>query len=244
MESILERPERVGAFTSSDIYRLMGSHKVTGKILKPFETYVQEKIREAKLGRSINVGGYSQAGSWGNLMEQYVFDEYLGNEYALTSKETKVHPDISTWAGSKDVIVHGVKVGDIKCYYPNNFSQYADVLIEKDVDLLREEYPKEYWQLVSNCAIEDIDTAEVILWIPYQSELEDIRNYAADYNGNDQWKYRWIYESEDYNLPYIHDASVYSNLYKFDFKVPKEDFELIHERVYMASKQLIEGLKR
>lgn len=234
MSSIVENKERIGSFTSSQIYRLCGGQK-TNKVLKPFGTYVNEKVHEVKLGRSLDTGAYSQSIGWGELIEKYVFDYKLGHEYILESKETNVHPKFNGWAGSKDVKVPGVKISDIKCYYPKNFAAYADVLLSNDIEQLKSEYTKEYWQLVSNALIEGVNKAEAILYMPYRSELEDIRNYAADYDGHDQWRYRFIFESDDYQLPFLDDDSkFYTDLIKFEFELPQEDVEFLTNRVKLA----------
>ena len=70
--------------------------------------------------------------------------------------------------------------------------------------------------------------------MPYFSELEDIRTMAENYDGGDQWKYRFIVESPDAELPYLPDGGYYKNLNKFEFEVPKEDKDFLTERVELA----------
>ena len=238
---MIENKERIANFTSSQIWKLMSNGKAAGTIGSPGQTYIKEKRLEMKLGRSVSVEAYSKEMAWGTLIEQRAFD-MLPFGYELTSQSTTLHPSISNWAGSKDVIVPGKKIGDIKCYYPKNFAMFADVLMQKDVALFREEFCEEYWQLVSNAIINQVSVAEAILYCPYLSELEEIREMAANYEGEDQWKYRFIAESPSSWLPYIPDGGYYKNLYTFEFEVPKADIELLTARVLMAKGLLLKDL--
>lgn len=241
MGDIKENMDRVAHFTSSQMSRLttFGTDKVTPGA--PFFTYVQEKIYEKGLLRSLDVGGHSQATAWGNLIEKYVYEHKLGTEYQYSAQTTGVHPTIKTWAGSKDVWVEGVKISDIKAYYPKNFCAMIDSF--KDVELFKKNFAKEYWQLASNAAIDGVALAESILFMPYRSELESIREYAANYDGNDQWKYRFIFESEDYDLPYVSDESkVYKDLNIISFEVPQADTDFLTKRVLLASKCMELGI--
>jgi hypothetical protein len=76
--------------------------------------------------------------------------------------------------------------------------------------------------------------------MPYESELEEIREMAENYDGNDQWKYRFIAESHKSALPYLPNKGYYKNLNIFEFKVPEEDKKALTERVLMAI-QLLNG---
>ena len=57
---------RVGKFTSSQIYKIMGSPKVEA-------TYRRSKEIEQRLGRSTEMKTYSKSMAWGELVEK----EYL-----------------------------------------------------------------------------------------------------------------------------------------------------------------------
>lgn len=238
--SITENKERIGNFTSSQIFRLMskGSGVFTlENVGAPFKSYVQEKRLEARMGRSISIDVHTQAMAWGKFMEMYVFS-LIGMEYKITSLTTDVHPTIKHWSGSKDLIVPGVKVSDIKCYQPKKFGEYTDALLRGDVDELRSKYPQEYWQLVSNAIINSVGDGEAITFMPYESELEEIREMASNYDGVDQWKYRFISESDKSELAYLPDGGYYKNLNKFQFKIPQQDIDMLTARVEMAIKEL------
>lgn len=230
---------RVGNFTSSEIWKLM----VTGKGENGFGaaaiTYIKEKNLERKLGRTVKTEAYSKAMAWGNLIERYVFEEKLGMEYEIHSKTTDVHPTIDFWSGSKDLIVSGKKIGEIKCYEPKNFAVYTDALLTGDPEKIKTECPEEYWQIISNAIINQVPKGEGITYIPYRSELPLIRDYAMNYDGNDQWKYRYIAESENEALPFIPDGGYYKDLNRFEFIVPLRDIDELTHKVLLAGTMLI-----
>lgn len=227
---------RNGNFTSSQIYRLMGT-----KI--PCETYIQEKRFEKRLGRACDVSSYSQAMAWGELVEKRVFD-LIENDYELCSQETLQHPEIKGWSGSPDCINKKLDiVADIKCYYPKNFCNYADVLNFCSLGIFESEFPKEYWQLVSNSCILGTKYAEAILYLPYVSELPIIADMAANWEDlSTQWRYKFIADAflnDNIDaLPYQIEGGYYSNLIRFVFEVPIEDKQALTENV----KQSIELL--
>lgn len=227
IQSITQNEARVGAFTSSQIYRLMGSDRVRS-------TYIEEKRIEKRLGRSIELDKYSRPMAWGTLLETRVFD-LLGLEYTPVGNDTVVHPEIPEWAGSADLIAPMLgKISEVKCYEPKKFCQYTDALLSGDINHLRSDFAEEYWQMVSNAILNGMAYAEAITYMPYQSELQEIRDLAADYPYADPWKYRFIYESQDYELAYLPDGGYYKNLNIFCFEVPGEDIKVLTERVKSA----------
>lgn len=237
--SIITNIQRIGNFTSSEIYKLTTTGKGVNGFGTAAITYIEEKNLERKLGRSIKTEAYSKSMAWGNLIESYVFEKKLGIEYELLSKSTDVHPIIKYWSGSKDLIVRRKKIGEIKCYEPKHFAEYTDALLSKDTQIIKKECPEEYWQMISNAIINCVPNAEAVTYIPYKSELSKIREYASNYDCPDPWKYRFIAESEDDSLPYIPDNGYYQDLNRFEFEVPKEDKDFLTERVRLAGTMLI-----
>lgn len=235
--SISENKERIGNFTSSEIFKLTTTGKGEYGFGAKAITYIDEKRIEKRMQRSLSVDFYSQATAWGLFLEMYVFS-LLGFEYQISSQDTDLHPTIKGWSGSKDLIVPNVKISDIKCYQPKKFGQYADALIKGDLDEIKKNFPAEYWQLVSNSIINEVDSAEAILFMPYESEIETLREMAENYDGHDQWKYRFIAENDKSALPYLPDNGYYKNLNKFMFKVPQADKDFLTERVEKAIKLL------
>lgn len=258
--SIIENKDRVGRFTNSQVYKLIpkGKVKMNAEELVIFKaanpkskatlreggfgatglTYIEEKKLERRLGRSLDMGGYSQAAAWGIFGESVLF-ELLGLAYRMASQETVLHPDKELskyWGGSVDLKVPNVKVGEIKCYQPKNFGYFADCLMKKDIQLFKKDFPAEYWQIVGNSIIHNVDLGESLLYMPYESEIPTIRAMAEDYiaTASDGWKYRFINEKPLSELPYLPDNGYYSNIVSFEFEVPKEDKEYLTSRIEEA----------
>lgn len=256
--SIIENKDRVGRFTSSQVYKLigMGSKPMTKEELADFKiqnpgskkrnkscgfsqlglTYISEKKLERRMGRSLDVGSYSQPAAWGNFMELVIFN-LLGLEYTIESLTTVLHPDKflgKYWGGSVDLTVPNVKVAEIKCYQPKNFGFYADCLMKKDIELFKKEFSAEYWQIISNSVIHNVDLGEAILYMPFESEMEEIKQLATDYEGDEKWKYRFIAEKPISELPCLPDGGYYDNIVKFEFNIPKEDKKFLISRIKEA----------
>lgn len=232
-----ENKNRIARFTNSQIYKLMTNGKGVHGFGAAAITYIEEKNLEIKLGRSIKTETYAKDMAWGNFLEQYVF-HLLPFGYEWTGTKTDSHPIINCWSGSSDFKFTG-GIAELKCYQPKNFAQYTDALLSKDIQLIKKDFPEEYWQMVGNAIINGVDIAEAITFMPYRSQLPELREMAENYDGPDQWKYRFIAEGEDCDLAYLPDGGYYKNLNSFQFEVPKEDKEALTERVLLAEKLLI-----
>ena len=260
--SITHNENRVGRFTSSEIHLLVkvGSRPMTKEEMNTYKkenpkgqrkniadgfidggkTYIKKKAYERILGRSIQIEKYSNSMAWGHFLEMFVFSE-IGFEWQILSNETKVFSEY--WAGSTDLLVPGVKVADIKCYEPFKFVDYSLCLNSKDVQRLKKEFPQEYWQLVSNAIVNDVTRAEAMVFMPNLAQLQEIREMAEEYSGPDQWKYRFIAERDPMDLPYLPESSKLEPLNTFEFEIPKEDIDLLTDRVNKAEQELQNLLK-
>lgn len=261
---------RIGNFTSSENWRLTttGTREMTPQELvewkqkfpkstkkmiedgfgKPAISYIKEKNRERKLGRSLSNDANARPLSWGQLVEKRVLNDILGMEYRTCSQETIVHPTISCWAGSPDAekFIQTKKdaVVDVKCPMTlSSFCDFVDSFEKGGVSLFREEHAdgeKYYWQLVSNAILLGVDFAELIVYCPYQRELEEIRELASSVDSADQFKYLWIYNAQDEELPHLIEGKYYKNLYIFRFEISASDKLFLTNRIIEAEKQLIE----
>lgn len=229
---------RIGLFTSSQIYRLMGNGK-GGGLSAPALNYIKEKQWERDLGIEIQVEAISHPLSWGRTMESYVYQNHIELEYELSSQQTTVHPS-GLWCGTKDLLKHNV-VGDIKCPSSRNtFCDLSDVLISQDVYLLKKEYPAYYWQLVSNSMLECTSRAELIVWMPYPSEHEAILSHIEDIDDFQmQLDIQWVAHQDIKRLPFIPEGRKYKNVVRFEFEVPQEDKILLKSKVEEASKLFV-----
>jgi hypothetical protein len=235
--SIVKNEKRVGKFTSSKVYLLIGKgrgHYFTVAA----QTYIAEKRHERKLGRSLDMGNYSRSSAWGLFLEQYVYQHFVGLSYEISASETKINPNIPYHAGSTDLLVAGKKVSDIKCFEPRKFCEIVECFLLKDLEQFKQKFKAEYWQLVSNALIHDVSRAESIVYMPTEEDLSEIKEMAMDYQGADQWKYRFIYESDNHELAYIPNGSKYNSLNRLEFEVPQEDIDFLTERLKLAEEYL------
>jgi len=237
--SIRNNITRVGNITSSEIVAILANGKEKDSLGKPALTYIEECNFERKLGRSIQTEVNTRSTSWGDLCEQRVFD-LLGFEYILSSQSTVQHPTINYWSGSPDATKIDT-VGDVKC--PFTLKSFCQLVESKDIEELRENHKdgeKYYWQLVSNAVLTDKQYAELIVYMPYYSELEIIRELASQNDTPDQNKFAWVNWAADEDLPYLNDGGHYKNINVIRFEVPEADKNRLTDRVLKCGKLLIE----
>lgn len=229
---------RIGNFSSSNAYRLCASLK-SGEPSEAFFTYVKEKMFERKLGRSLEMGAHSNSMTWGRFLEKRVFDN-LPTTYQMVHKETFVHSEHLFLVGTPDFIVKDIKDVELKCFEPKNFASYVSCLLTEDLDLIKKEHPKEYWQIVQNSLILDYPKGEAIVYMPYESEMNEIKELAQDFSyyedlGLMDWQLRFIIEKANSDLAVLPDNSKFKNLNIFEFEVPKEDKEFLLQRAIRAN---------
>lgn len=231
--SISENKNRISRFTSSQIHRLMTNGKEKGTLGKPALTYIKEKVYEHKMQRSVNTEVSTRPILWGKFLESRVHD-LLGTKYEHVFDQTIKHKTIEIWAGSPDFIISTEKVVcDSKCPQPKAFCE----LIENcslGLETFKEEHPDYYWQLISNAVITESDYIELIVYMPYLSELSEIKQSVEDADLEEPWKYRFITESLNAELPYLTDNCQFKNLNIFRFEAKEEDKELLKQRVLLA----------
>lgn len=243
---------RIGNFTSSEIVALTKKAKDQKSFGEKALTYIEDKNFERKLGRSLNAEKSAHPLTWGKLLEMMVFEQ-LGLEYILSSTETDVHPTIPFWAGSKDGIKHdaGRTVADIKAPITlKSFCQLVDPLYSgltgmEAMNAVRDSHndgDKYYFQLVSNSIINDCKFAELIVFMPYKSQLEDIKRRAQQVEGEQMGKHYWIMMAGEDELPFIKDGGYYKNVNIIRFEVPESDKKLLTDCVIRAGAMLIDRL--
>lgn len=242
----MNHKNRYGKFSSSGIHKLIKKGRGNNYFSAPALTYIEEKQIERRLGRSLSTNAYSQPIAWGHIMER-VCHERLEMYYKICSTETVEHHDkelAEFWCGTPDYKIIDEVIAEQKSYQLKNFALYTDCLLLKDVALLREKFPEEYWQIVSNCIINGLDIGEAISFMPYRSTLEDLKerlnetDLLDEWKLGDPWKYRFITERELDDLPCIDEDGYYQEITRFRFVIPDEDKLFLEERVREAIKLL------
>lgn len=248
---MIEIQDRVGNFTSSQIFRIVGTPSVR-------DTYLKDKRAERGLNRSIDLGAYSQEMCWGKIIEAYFFlqEKYFptGSGYSLCSKSTQRHPKYNFWVGSCDVQGKN-DAGEIKCFYPKNYHALASALLalksgKISLENFKSEFKEIYWQVVSNAIILGKTHATIFAYTPTKDELEDCILLLEETNfgeriGLDPWMFRFIIEAKEkeqlYKLPYIDpEKTDFPNEVRYTFEVPTDDIILLTKKVNEAYKLLQE----
>lgn len=223
--------KRAGTFSSSSIWKLTTTDRSGNGFGKPALEYIREKQIEKRLKRQLQGETMSRSTNWGKFVEKLVFD-LLGIEYQLESKTRYFHKDIPLWSGMPDVVTNE-KVGDIKS--PFTLKSFCDLVDSfESVDRFKDYSPEYYWQLVSNAILTGKDVAELIVYVPYQSELSAIRQATQDYDGN-QNDIAFINWADDNELPYLIEGEYYRNINIFTFEVLDSEKQFLTELVSKAA---------
>jgi len=239
--SIITNEQRIGNFTSSEIHKLLSKAKNGKDLGKPALTYIEDKNIEREMGISLGTETTARGLDWGKHCEQFAFDN-ISLAYTITSDVTVVHPEYPFWVGSADGY-NTDTVFDLKC--PMTRKSFFGLVAGENIYSMRDGFKrntaqysahtdadKYYWQLVSNAAILGKKYAELIVYMPYQSELQVIKEAAKDF-------YNWIHYAADIELPYLPDGGKFKNINIIRFEVPQSDIDLLTECVTEAAKLLI-----
>ncbi len=239
---MLFNEERIGNFTSSEIYRLVGKGVKKDSLSKPALTYIEEKRMERRLGRPLGTESNARQLRWGQAMEPYA-NMLNGKDVIYSSSDTHVHPFYSFWSGSRDYQRGENTVGDYKCPYTlKSFVQLIQPLYDgldgiDAMNWIRTNHmdgEKYYWQLVSNGCIGDFTHAELCVFMPYKDQLDDIKE---DIEGIPEYDFmRWAIEGE---LPYLIEGGEFQNINTIRFEIPQEDKDLLESKVKQAGELLL-----
>ncbi len=220
-------------------------------------TYINQCNMERRLGRSLDGELDAKPTNWGKFVEPLLFS-LLDGGYTYNSNDTLVHPELDYWVGTPDgfKLTENKTVADAKCPFTlESFCNLVGPLYEgyegwEAMKALREGYTdkqgmthpphkdaeKYYWQLVSNACIDDCSHAELIIYCPYESELQVIQAQAVQ--SGDPMAY-FIANSPKKALPYLKDDGFYRNINIISFEIPLSDKELLTNYIKKAGKYLI-----
>lgn len=233
----MEKTERFGTFSSSQIWKLMTNDRSGKGFGAPALKYLRQVQHEINLGRAINKETNARACSWGNICEQRVH-EILPLEYSLVSTERLFHPDIPFYSGAPDLIKE-LTVCD--CKAPFSLEVFCDKIEAlQNVEVYKKEYPEDFYQHISNAILLEangtkITHFEAVVYCPYQSELEAIRELARNWDDENQNQFAFVNWSGDNELPYLpNDCKAYKNLNIIKFEISEEDKQALTERVIAA----------
>ena len=178
-------------------------------------------------------------------MEEYLFKTHLKKDgnHTFTNSTTIVHPEYDWWCGTPDGFDEN-SVWDIKAPYTR---ESFGTLVKYNYPELMKKHKmgaKYKWQLVSNIILLEavtgvqFDCGKLIVYMPYLSELEDVRKFAELYQG--EFNVYWVSDRNDNRLPHILDGGKFKNINFKEIAVTQEDKNRLTERVIEAGKLLIE----
>jgi hypothetical protein len=228
-------------------------------------TFIHECNMERRLNKSVSTEATARALSWGRLLEVYLHSK-LGTNYEYFSDVTHQHPAISYWVGTADFKNHKVTdsrptakaIVDSKCpWTPKSFCQLVDPWYagkrgmeywdairngwtdsKGDRHKKHDDAEKYFWQITSNSCIYNCTDGELIVYMPYKSDLDDIRTLASKMGADSE--FFWIWNQTDDQLPHLVNDGYYKDINIFRFEIPVETKIFLHKRVVLAGKKLIE----
>lgn len=225
-------------------------------------TYIRECNWERRLQRPLVNESWARPLTWGKLCELFVEgSDMFGLQYAQRSDEPIPHPEIDYWCGTPDM-QYDETVCDLKCPHTAiSFCTLVEPLIDglegteamnalrfgytdKDGEVHKKHDSGEcyYWQLVSNAVLTNSTFAELWIFCPYESQLDDIKMLAQKQPGKDIAKYYWIGNANNDELPSVPDKGFYKNLYCIRFEVPQSDKDALTDRVKLAGSHLFDSI--
>lgn len=237
--------KRAGTFSSSNAWKLMTNNKKGEAFGAPGLKYIKQVNYEIKLGREIATDHESRPTTWGTAVQHRVF-HILPLSYVNMSELRLFHSGLKRWSGSPDNL-RETTVSDIKCPTMEVFCDKIEMLARacesNDLTEYKETYPADYWQHISNAILLSengypCSFFEAIIYCPYKSELELIREMILKMDDNSP--YKWIYYASDNELPWLHDNGHYSNVNIFRFEVPVSDKLDLYKRMKLAHEKITE----
>lgn len=247
---------RTGMLTSSEIVEITKEGKAKGSIGKPFYTYCKKKRAERFFKQPISKEVEVLAFSWGKLCEKIVH-ELLPTEYKFQSDVTYRHPKYYEWLGTPDGLRFKRKridaITETKCPLTRegffnlieplydfdgvNVTKKENIDGNKIIQIIRNnssEGEKYYWQMVSNACIMGTRFAELIVFMPYFEQLEEI----MEYNRSLEEPFWLVERKKPEELPFIYRQSGIDNLNIIRFEVPIEDKMFLEKKVQLAIKEI------
>lgn len=110
----------------------------------------------------------------------------------------------------------------------------------QNIEVYKKEYPEDFYQHISNAILLEangtkITHFEAVIYCPYQSELESIRELARNWDDENQNQFAFVNWSGDNELPYLpNDCKAYKNLNIIRFEISEADKQALTERVIAA----------
>ena len=230
--------KRAGIPTSSNASRLCTFATDKKSKGKPFFTYVEEKKNEVRSGRGIGNEFFSRPTSWGSLLELYVHERKLSDEFILINK-TFLLSECGEFGGTPDLLKLNV-VGELKCPFSLIGFFELEKCISEGMDFFKKKKPKYYWQIVQNSILTDCTKGEILDFCPKESELDHIRQFADEFICDNPYEYKWIVDAQNNALPHLKDDSKVEGFQRLEFDIDQNDVDFLMTRTKEAYKLIHE----
>lgn len=244
MNEVRENVKRVGNITSSGCGAMMTNGKQELGLGKPAITYLEERNMERQMQLPLDVEKTAKPLSWGKCCEGRIFD-IIGEEYELVSEDSITHHTIDYWAGTPDAKKHemdgSLTVAEFKC--PITRKSFMTCYNCNTIEEVREKHSdgEDYFQqIVSNAILVKAKFAELIVYMPYESELDAIVEAAKRMPEKKLYQYFWIANANYEELPYLKDLGPIQNIKVIRFEVKEADKVALTNRVKLCGNLLIE----
>lgn len=226
---------RIGIFTASQMWKLFTVATDRKSWGKPALTYIKQKKREKRLGIEMDIENTSHATSWGRAMEGYLYDTHIEAEYVIRSNITTIH-ESGLFGGTEDFLGLN-EIAEVKCPATRNaFCDLVDIIEEASVSNFKNTHNEYYWQCVTNSVVKNVDYAELIVFMPFESEMPAIIEYIDLIDDFQLQKdIQWVLHEDIKRIPHIPDGCKYKNVNRFKFLVPAEDKAMVIEKTKLAS---------
>lgn len=167
MEQVAQRTEewhklRLGLFTSSEIYKLMGTPRSKGEVFtETAKTYIMQKVAERLTGVRDETPT-TKAMQWG------IDNEPLAKEWVAKIKGWEIHETsfvkhpVLNYGGSGDGWIRDIDAAiEVKCL--NTANHLQEVRYSTTAEELKANYPNRYWQLTSDAYLRSCSSM-VMAW--------------------------------------------------------------------------------
>ena len=176
--------QRIGKFTSSEIFRLMTEPKLVaekkaGLLSAGAITYVLEKVHEEITGECAESFD-TIATVWG-IQNEPLAREWYEKKNGVTVLEDGFEQTSTSYGGSVDGLVGEDGGIEIKCPYKG--SNHLEHLLIDSQEYMKDNFKNYYWQCVSNAFINKRKWWDFISFDPrlnYESGYFQIRIYPTD----------------------------------------------------------------
>lgn len=176
------RMERLGKFTSSEIWKLLQNGKSKDSVFsKTGLTYIKDKASEILTGEYTDFS--NQATEWGNEYESYA-KKWFEKIHKTSVTDCGFYAYNEYFGGSPDGLVDGGII-EIKC--PFKTSNFIDLslICREGVEAFKSEYPEYYYQIQSNMIVTNTDFCIFIIFDPRIDNNSALQVFTFDKNEKD-----------------------------------------------------------